>query len=164
MFKKYSIIVFLFLGCTHIEYSDIPTNPIRYPSPNHIYKRDSLYIAVTVKEFMNKKADIFDAYKQEGIPINKVNIDIDSILYSPDSLKLFSFVIIKNPEDSTHNKHCYVGDCFIGYRPSLKTPWFIYYFNQYTPAGFDNYNKIRNLTYYDPLGSNVNNCVQSAQL
>lgn len=152
--KWLSVVLFIlfFTGCQNRL--KIAAEPIRYDSPDKIYQRDSLYIATTIWQFMDKQVDIFDYYKQYKIPFNKVNIDIDTIIYSPDSLKLFSFVIERIPEyeNNKPNKYFYSGSDMIGYRSSKKEPWNIWYFGEYRPTGWDNYNKVRNLFRWYYLG------------
>jgi hypothetical protein len=104
-------------------------------------------MATTIRQFMEKKVDIFDYYKQYHIPLNEVRIDVDTIMYSPDSLKLFSFVIIRVPdyENNKPDQVYYCGEDMIGYRYSKKQAWKIYYFGQNRPTGAKNYNMIRNI-------------------
>jgi len=125
----------------------ISKEPIHFKSPNATYHRDSLFIATTVRQFMDKEVDIFDFYKQYHIPLDRVQVNVDSILYSPDSLKLFSFVIMIVPdyENDKPDSIYYNGYDLIGYRDSKKDIWAIWYFGQYCPSGWDNYNKVRNL-------------------
>lgn len=123
------------------------TPPIRIKSPNVAYQRDSMFIATTVWQFIDKKVGVFDYYKQYEIPIHKLNIDVDSIIYSPDSLKLFAFIIERVPEieNNRPNQYFYGGNPLIGFRQSVHEAWTIYPFGQFTPTGFKNYNKVRNL-------------------
>lgn len=121
--------------------------PIRIRSPNVAYRRDSMFVATTVWQFINKKVGVFDYYKQYEIPVTKLRIDVDSIIYSPDSLKLFAFVIERVPEieNNKPNEYFYGGNPLIGFRKSVHEPWKIYSFGQFTPTGFKNYNKVRDL-------------------
>ncbi len=147
-----AIFVSLLVGCQ--GQSKIAEAPIRYSSSDKIYQRDSLYIATTIWQFMDKKVDIFDFYKQYKIPFDKVRVDVDSIFYSPDSLKLFAFTIASIPdyESKIPNKLYFDGMDMIGYRSSKKDIWNIWYFGQYRPSGYDNYNKVRNLFRWYYLG------------
>lgn len=140
------LIVFIDLSACH-DRTELLPEPIRYHSPTKTYYRDSLYLATTVWQFMDKKVDIFDYYKQYKIPFAKVRIDVDSIFYSPDSLKLFAFIIETIPEyeNNKPNEYFYSGNCLIGYRTNKSEPWTVYSFDQFTPTGFKNYNKVRNL-------------------
>lgn len=126
-----------------------------HPSPNPVYQRDSFYIAHTVMEFMKKGVDIFDFHNQFNIPLDKVVIHVDSIFYSPDSLKLFAFVIIKDYESNSKipDAYYYTGEGFVGFREKAKQPWSIWLFNQYTPAGFKSYDKVRSYLRKYYLGS-----------
>ena len=122
-------------------------DPVRYPTINKTYYRDSLYIATTIWQFIDKKVDIFDYYKRYNILLSKVGVDVDTIIYSPDTLKLFSFVIIKVPdyENNKPDQFYYSGEDMIGYRLSKNKPWKIYYFGQIRPTGLKNYNQVRNI-------------------
>jgi hypothetical protein len=104
--------------------------PIRYPSPTGHYKRDSLYIATTIWQFVDKKIYPFDFVKQYNIPLELIRFDVDTIIYNPDSLKLFSFVIECAPESEEINKknpsYYYSEYTIIGFRDSLTQPWKIY--------------------------------------
>jgi len=120
-----------------------PKDPILYPAPNKMYVRDSVYLAYTVSQYINRG----DVQGYGGIPKeNFLRIDIDTILYSPDTLKLFSFVITytKDTEDKK-NPYGYFGQVLIGYRTSTHEPWIIYpgvHFARF--LGYLNYNKIKN--------------------
>ena len=154
--KKWLSVVVIFIilltGCQ----SQVNTKvaPIRYVSPNKIYQRDSLYIATTIWQFIDKKVGIFDFFKQYKIPLHEVRIDVDSIIYSHDSLKLFAFTIVSIPdyESKIANKLYFDGMDMIGYRSSKKDLWSIWHFGQYSPSGYDNYNKVRNLFRWYYLG------------
>jgi hypothetical protein len=138
-----AILCVLFCACATTKQVDWPSKPIRYPSPTAHYKRDSSYIIATVWEFIDKKVDIFDFYKRYHIPLNKVNIDVDTIFYSPDSLKLIAFAIEHLPDHVVTNYYYYSGSEMIGYRQSTHEPWKIRYWGQYRPTGFENYNKLK---------------------
>src|SRR5690348_7015043 len=83
---------------------DVSEIPIHFKSPSSSYQRDSIFIAATVWEFIKKQVSPFDYYIKFDVPFNKIIIDVDSIMYSPDSLKLFAFVIITDP-DVQHEKY-----------------------------------------------------------
>src|SRR6266496_2674378 len=59
-------------------------------------QRDSLYLVLSIKQFTEKSVYPFD-YDFYG-NANKISTVIDTIVYSPDSLKLFSFAIISLPD------------------------------------------------------------------
>jgi hypothetical protein len=126
---------------------DISEIPIHYKSPNSSYQRDSMFIVATVWEFIKKQVSPYHYYTVFNVPFNKITIDVDSIMYSPDSLKLFAFVIITDPDvqHGKYDKYVFSGNSIVGYRLSKKTPWTIYDFDQYSVAGFKKYNSVRNL-------------------
>ena len=153
--RNFSILLLMTIFLSACKDFKVNLNPVRYPSKYKIYYRDSLYIATTIWQFIDKKVDVFEFYKRYNISLDKVRIDVDTVIYSPDSLKLFSFVIIQSPdhEDKIVNKFYYSGADIIGYRISKQDFWKIYYFNNVTPSGTD-YNKVRNFyrSYYLGLG------------
>ena len=119
-----------------------------YKSRSDTYRRDSLFIATTVWQLVDKKVFPYDSYKKNNVPVTSLQINVDSIIYSPDSLKLFAFVINGFPyktNNDTGYLYRYGGDGFIGYRNSRKNYWTLYYFDQYTPVGFKKCNTVRNL-------------------
>ena len=126
---------------------EVVSDPIRYPSRSDIYKRDSLFISATIFQFIENEIDIFDYFKQYKIPISKISWDVDTLIYSPDSLKIFAFVIKKIPnyENQSPDDYFNDGDDLIGFRYTKEEPWMIYYFGQCRPTGFKDYNKIRNI-------------------
>jgi len=136
-----------FVSCNFTHNADKIKKPIHYVSTNSNYRRDSLYVATTIWQFIDKKVDIFDYYKQYNIPLNKVRVDVDTIIYSPDTLKLFSFVIITVPdyENKKPDRFYYSGEDMIGYRFVKNQPWSIYYFGQIRPTGVNDYNDVRNI-------------------
>ena len=121
--------------------------PIHFKSPNPSYRRDSMFIATTVWEFIRKQVSPFHYYTTFNVPFNKITIDVDSIMYSPDSLKLFAFVIITDPDvqHEKYDKFVFSGNSIVGFRSNIKTPWTLYNFDQYSIAGFKKYNSVRNL-------------------
>ena len=136
-----------YLPCCSEKKANTIDHPVRYPSINKTYYRDSLYIAATIWQFIDKKVDIFDYYKQYDIPPNKIRVDVDTIIYSPDTLKLFSFVIVTVPdyENKNPNRLFYSGEDMIGYRLSKNETWKIYYFGQIRPTGLKDYNQVRDI-------------------
>lgn len=145
--KKIGFILLSLLACSQEEIPENIKYPFFYPSPTANYKRDSLFIATTVWQFIDKEVDIFQSYKRRHVPLEKVRIHVDSIFYSPDSLKLFAFVITENPdlEEKDSSAIYYSGSGMIAYRDSLKQPWIVHFFGQYRPAGWKYYNQVRNL-------------------
>jgi hypothetical protein len=120
--------------------------PIRFKSPDAAYKRDSLFIAATVWQFIYKQVSPFHYYTTFDVPFDKITIDVDSIFYSPDSLKIFAFVIETDP-DVQHkkpDKYVYSGNALIGFRSSKKTYWTLYNSGLFSIAGLENYNDVRN--------------------
>ena len=122
------------------------SQPLHFPSPNSTYKRDSLFIVATIWQFIQKEVSPFHYYATFNVPFDKITIDVDSIFYSPDSLKLFAFVIETDP-DVQHNdleKYVFSGNSIIGFRQNKKSIWTLYNFDQYSIAGLNNYNDVRN--------------------
>ncbi len=124
-----------------IEKADFPQTPLRYPSVNEAYARDSAYLAYTIYKF---NANNVTGSGGTG-DINDVRrIDIDTILYSKDSLKLFSFFIIqvRNIDANPITIH-FNGLTLVGYRESTLEPWTIYPTRFTAFFGYDNYNMLR---------------------
>lgn len=143
---NFILATFIFASCGDQQQKHA-YHAVKFPSPSETYKRDSLFLAFTVREFIDKQVDIFDFYKKYKIPQDEIGVDVDSIFYSPDSLKLFSFIIMSVP-NYQHGKPTityYDGEDMIGFRTSKKNPWTIYYFGQIRPSGIDNYNKVREI-------------------
>lgn len=95
------------------------------PGSSPAYKRDSLAIALakTVTE-----QTFYRTHPTFDKPPHKVRTQVDTILYSPDSLKLFSIIITRIPEtDSTLNREWYYnGSLVLGFRPRRDTCWKLY--------------------------------------
>ena len=78
-------------------------------------------------------------------------ISIDTILYSPNKLKLFAFVIIRYPNDkyaikkSPNDTIIYDGRCLIAFRDSINRTWNVYEYDQYQPAAWLYYLQVQNL-------------------
>jgi hypothetical protein len=92
-----------------------------------IYQKDSIFMAFTVLKFIENKYLNFDS---EGL--DEKYVEIDSILYSVDSLKCFVFVICKehNHNDPRYllpnqsvKEFNYVGEALIGYRRKKSRLW-----------------------------------------
>ena len=118
----------------HDEYSKVP---IHYPGPNKMYDRDSFYLAYTIYQFQTLNIVGYGYYFQRA--------DIDTIVYSPDTLKLVAFVI-DSFMDYTEKEQTpvYDGHTMLGYRLKTTDPWIIYPFERYIIfAGYRNYNMIR---------------------
>jgi len=125
---------------------DVSNIPEYHKSPNAAYKRDSLFIISTIWQFIEKQVSPFQFYKTFNIPFNRIRVDVDTIMYSPDSLKLFAFVIETSPESEHNNKKNYSsGNSLIGFRSNSKTYWTIYNFDQFSTGGFRKYNSVRKL-------------------
>lgn len=121
--------------------------------PNKEYTRDSIFIDYTLRKWLYKKhsgyyhiSDYFDSTK----PTSKYEILIDTILYSPDKRKLFSFIIYKY-DTSSMSSHTltseyllnnlksnfmYDGRTIVGYRDSVTNIWTLRDFQPYIPLMF----------------------------
>lgn len=118
----------------------------RYKSPNAVYQRDSLFIVLTIKQFLDEGVYPFDLFQEKNIPTEMVHFEVDSIIYSPDKLKFFAFLIEHAPESNTvsSNRPVYYFSelTLIGYRNSINEIWKIYC--DYTSSVFETYNDNRN--------------------
>jgi hypothetical protein len=106
--------------------------PIRYPSLNKMYARDSLYLAYTIYEF--RKLNVV------GYGYDFQRVDIDTIAYSPDTLKFFSLVIDYTKESDALN---YDGHAILGYRLKTTDPWIVYPILYSVFLDYQNYNMVR---------------------
>jgi len=108
------------------------------------YARDSSFLAITAYGYESAKFGNFNH--------DEPAIFVDTVLYSPDKLKLFSFLIIKAPNKSTWGKdnfpkakNIFDGLCLIGFRNKPDTMWKLYEFSQYRPSGFTEYKQVQRL-------------------
>ena len=122
---------------------NVSGTPNRYKSPTNKYRLDSLFIVETVYGYIDKRLPPFDFYSQLYNSLSKININVDTIFFSQDRLKLFSFIIITIKDKNNSYKN--VGNGLIGYRNSINEKWNIFNFNQFTPVGFRKYNSVRKL-------------------
>ena len=124
----------------------VVSQPMHYQSPSLNYRRDSIFIVATIWQFIQKEVSPFHYYRTFDVPLDKITVEVDSIFYSPDSLKLFSFVIITDPDVQHDNlqKYVFSGNSIIGFRLKKNSPWTLYDFDQYSIAGLENYNDVRN--------------------
>jgi len=98
-------------------------------SQDHIsesYKRDSAAIAYAATERVQNSYRQFPDF--DDSTRRKIRALVDTVLYSPDSLKLFSIVFERIPEtDATARLPRYFnGRLVIGYRPRPDTCWVLY--------------------------------------
>lgn len=148
--KNYLVACF-FIGlfsCNNQQVQNVDSaTPIRYPSPNAMYQRDSTYIVATIEQFIDKEVSYFNFAKQYNLPLNKIEIYVDTILYSPDTLKMVTFVIKKMPdmEAADTNVFYYSGGDLKGFRSSTKEPWHIYPNFHCGPSGLPEYNSVRRI-------------------
>ncbi len=101
----------------------------RIKSENNIsdkeYQRDCIFIEYTIYKFIENKYKNFDYTIYQGAKAH-----IDTILYSPDKLKLFSIIIIE--EKDTLVRQPFNGQAIIAYRDSLSDIWKIYPISNYS--------------------------------
>jgi hypothetical protein len=141
--------ILVIYGCrnTHYESEKVfEPVPIKYASPNEMYRRDSIFVIQTVWEFINKEVYVFDFAKKYNLPLHEIEINVDTILYSPDTLKMLAFIIKKMPDmEAKHiNDYYYYSGCDLkGFRNSTHEPWKIYPTFLCAPSGMPNYNRVR---------------------
>jgi hypothetical protein len=118
------------------------------------YKRDKSFVEYTVREWMNRDYRDYHYLFQDYTNKNrsKIEIDVSSIYYSPDSLKLLSFVIIKQPINLSHDEHIrknkrfnpsFSGHVVVGVRDSSVMPWSLYNFTQFRVFDYSTSDTIR---------------------
>lgn len=138
----------MFGNCSHFfspKFESDTTAPKRFKSPNDDYRRDSLFIVLTAKQYVDKGIYPFDLFKQKNIPEEMVHFEVDSIIYSPDKLKFFAFLIECAPESNTiyseKPEYYYSEYTIIGYRKKTNEIWKIY--SDYYRSVLNTYNDNR---------------------
>jgi hypothetical protein len=121
--------------------------------PKEKYNRDSIFIAYTVNQFVENKYRDFDVFYDMK---TKVYVDtiihadtkvyVDTILYSPDTLKLFSLVIISlsKKENDIEQEESFYGRAVVAYRKNINEIWQVYPVSEYK-VSWSNYNGARNV-------------------
>jgi hypothetical protein len=113
-------------------------------------KRDSLFLTHTMWEYYKLQYDTYSFFKQFKIPKEYIEINVDSIFYSPDNLKLVSFIVCSYPLHISISDSRYYSDegkkylskefnfsaeAFVGIRESKNQPWEIYRIQEVAFAG-----------------------------
>ncbi|MFN8367635.1 MAG: hypothetical protein U0Y96_10425 [Candidatus Kapaibacterium sp.] len=108
------------------------------------YIQDSLYIVQTINEFIRVEFDVFHYYHTFHVPQNKRNIYVDSIVYSPDSLKMCVLLVMKRPsiKDDESQLHVFTGHYLVGIRENTCNPWIIYRLSTVVGGVFYSYREI----------------------
>jgi len=75
---------------------------------------------------------------------------VDRIFYSPDSLKLFAFIVDR--ERPRSGRVTYSGEAVAGFRPRTDTLWTLYRFGQLSPVGASSPEEITELLHQYYLG------------
>lgn len=102
------------------------------------YSRDSTFISYTVKQFVINKYREYDVDSYtEG-----ATIYVDTIIYSPNKLKLFSLTILEK-EKGEEGKP-FKGRAIIAYREDQKEIWKVYPIRNLTGGGYD-YNGVQKI-------------------
>ena len=91
---------------------------------NKEYNRDSIFIEYTINQFIENKYRGYDFYDSANSKIY-----IDTILYSPDKLKLFSLVIIEKRKIEQGKP--FHGMAVIAYREDTSNIWKVYPVTKY---------------------------------
>lgn len=134
MHCSYKKIIFLIVGLNLLNYSCNCNNESRTPAKyinysrivNSKYSKDSLLVEGKLKFFLNKKSDFFN----NSAYFEHTQIQIDTIIYSPDFNKMAIFVIVQNPvyrqlvPDKNFSFY-YDATCYIGIREkdSINLKW-----------------------------------------
>ena len=116
--------------------------------------RDKTYIEYTVREWINNGYKDYHYFINDYTPENraKAKIHVADIFYSPDSLKIFSFIVTEEPINLSLNEWnkkvsktdlCFDGGVVVGIRENPKEPWKMYCFSQILPVGFTNKEKVK---------------------
>ena len=128
------------------------------------YSRDSLFIIYSVRQWINqpeKYPTIHNYYYNPYHPSSiqgQTQITVDSIFYSPDSLKFLSLIVLKYKtkpirekasEDEKQKRSAYADKTFfdgyavVGYRKVVNKPWSVYHLPRYHPVASLKYDNIK---------------------
>ncbi len=117
------------------------------------YTADSLLIVYTIMEMREKGGFLLSNPFDEGL-LDQFTTFVDTIFYSPDTLKLISLIVERAPcnigagypfQERKENCFYFNGFAFIGYRESPKTQWNLYVHDQCRASSFGDYKTVINL-------------------
>jgi hypothetical protein len=110
------------------------------------YKRDSLFIIHTIKEWCKNTTTHFDIFKDFDKD-ESFRIIIDTILYDKNKLKLFALSILDYDASfadmNSISNRLYDSRSIIGFRENLNEIWKLYHFGQYTGFVFEDFAEIK---------------------
>ena len=111
--------------------------------------RDSMYIIYTIKTWMDANFDSYHDYSKDNPEIKKndVKFEIIKTFYSPDKLKLFCWLSIReknNIDCSRPQGFYYSSSDIIGFRNSTKELWKLYPLELMKAGCFDTQDEILN--------------------
>ena len=141
------VFTILFTSCQVFPTSDVENDELRYTISKSEYTRDSSFINYTVLQFIEKKYNEYaiDSYTSAA------KVHVDTILYSPEGLKLFSLIIVEKAEGEEDKP--FHGRAVIAYRENLNEAWKVYPINKFV-VSFGNYEGARNVlrrSYFEEL-------------
>ncbi len=111
--------------------------------PDTFIQRDVEFIQLTVRDFI--RVD-YPRYQFPGYD-ERTEIFVDRIFYSPDSLRVFAFVILKcynNNEVTQKQGYYFNGKALVGYRENPNEIWKIYPYRSYSASVFQKYETVQN--------------------
>lgn len=113
--------------------------------PKNAFSRDSLFVRLVVDEFMKIDTHGYEGYMNRGVASSIRQIYVDTLLYSPDSLKLFAIIVIKtknnHSDEARTNDWYYHGNSVVGIRGQPGEPWALYPYDRITARSFSGYRK-----------------------
>jgi hypothetical protein len=134
-----NIVIYCFILCSLFDckgqdYKHLYNNKPYHFSP--IYQRDSLFLYYTVKEYTKRYEK---KHLQDGLVqwYDTTDVVVDTIMYSPDSLKLFAFTLVKRHNQMDRELKEYLKPDFdydlenrdlIAYRKNKTSIWKVYRF------------------------------------
>jgi len=140
---KISLVVFaLLMGCTNDFRRTNPTPAsytYRIQQDSNGYSNDTSNVRLVLKKMLHDKVRPFHLKKYDGRP----HLIIDSLVYSPDKLRMIALVVVKNTDmtkRSTFSHDAYYLFCS---RESLAEPIKIYDFFGFGFNDFKNESDIR---------------------
>ncbi len=135
----------LFLCC--VECNSSKRDEVEAPSSAFVsesYTQDSAYFVHSINELIRLDDRYFGYYKDNHL---EPNIIIDSLLYSPDTMKSIAFVVVKSVETRIKDKpnhEYYIGYVMIGIRDTTCDPWTVYFLHNHPGGVFNSYHEIHN--------------------
>lgn len=141
----------LAVGCKQHAKDGDSSPHVAYSQERTFNKKDSLFLAFTLRQFTRMGSPGFNhALTLSPSQTDSIKPFVDLILYSPDSLKMFAFVISQIPDNEfTRNYknselgHYYDCTAIVGFRNGTGEFWRVFHFPQYDGTVYAEYGRAR---------------------